>query len=43
VPEPWYSGPEIRYEVQEVYFSEKDGPHPPKLYMTLSGLQPQAR
>jgi type II secretory pathway pseudopilin PulG len=43
VPEPWYSGPEIRYDVQEFYFSEKEGPHPPDLYMTTSGLRPHGR
>jgi hypothetical protein len=43
VPEPWYSGPEIRYEVQEFYFDEKRGPHPPDLYMTLNGLRPRGQ
>jgi type II secretory pathway pseudopilin PulG len=41
VPDPWYTGPEIRYEVQEFYFNEKRGPHPPGLYMTQDGLQPR--
>jgi type II secretory pathway pseudopilin PulG len=41
VPAPWYAGPEIRYEVQESYFAKRPGPHPPGLYMTLSGLRPQ--
>jgi hypothetical protein len=43
VPEPWYAGPEVRYELQEFYFSEKEGPHPPDLYMTVNGLRPQGR
>jgi prepilin-type N-terminal cleavage/methylation domain-containing protein len=36
-PEPWYAGPEITYAVQAIYFDKRPGPHPPDMYMTLSG------
>lgn len=42
-PEPWYAGPETSYALRDVYFAEKPGPHPPGMYMTDSGLQPNAK
>jgi hypothetical protein len=42
VPEPWYAGPEISRAQQGFLFAEKPGPHPPGMYMTERGPQPNA-
>lgn len=39
-PEPWYVAPEISYAQQEFYFAEKEGPHPPGMYVTTGGMRP---
>jgi prepilin-type N-terminal cleavage/methylation domain-containing protein len=41
-PEPWYVAPEMRYQQREFLFAEKPGPHPPGMYMTERGPQPNA-
>lgn len=41
VPEPWYVAPEISYPLQQHYFTEKAGPHPPGMYATTGGLRGQ--
>jgi type II secretory pathway pseudopilin PulG len=42
IPEPWYVAPEISYAQRDFYFAEKPGPHPPGMYMTQRGPQPNA-
>jgi hypothetical protein len=39
-PDPWYIGPEITLATRDDLLANKPGPHPPNLYMTISGLRP---
>jgi hypothetical protein len=36
--EPWYLAPELSFFTQQSLFTNKPGPHPPGLYMTVRGL-----